>query len=316
MSEQEAPIIVDTVEKTPTETPAPTPVVDAASLPTIDEVMNETWARIKARFWSFTLLAAIPVISVLVIGLLLVILFILFPSLFSTLSVHTMSDLKFPFGVFIPLGIAGLAIIAVTVWSMLALYTQAISPVQIPIKQAFLENKSRFFPFIWLSLLLGIIICGSFVFFVIPAVIFSIFFVFWIFTFLVEGERGMAALLKSREYVRGNWWKTLGYMSILFVVSIVLSFILRLTEKVSVGLSGLLNLAYQIFFPMFTAVYLSVLFSKYQIAKKGVTITATKKDKWVYLGTGILGFLLMFGVLAGTVLFFRHNPTMLLMLLK
>jgi hypothetical protein len=164
--------------------------------------------------------------------------------------------------------------------------------------------------------LLGIIICGSFVFFVIPAVIFSIFFVFWIFTFLVEGERGMAALLKSREYVRGNWWKTLGYMSILFVVSIVLSFILRLTEKVSVGLSGLLNLAYQIFFPMFTAVYLSVLFSKYQIAKKGVTITATKKDKWVYLGTGILGFLLMFGVLAGTVLFFRHNPTMLLMLLK
>lgn len=73
----------------------------------------------------------------------------------------------------------------------------------------------RFWSYGWLTVLLGFVTLGGFVMFVIPGIIFWTWFAFAIYVFALEGERGMNALLRSREYVRNYWRQVFGRQIIL-----------------------------------------------------------------------------------------------------
>lgn len=61
-------------------------------------------------------------------------------------------------------------------------------------------------PFLWVSILTGLIILGGMILLIIPGLIFSIWYFFSIYVFGVDGVRGYAALQKSKDLVQGRFW--------------------------------------------------------------------------------------------------------------
>jgi hypothetical protein len=97
------------------------------------------------------------------------------------------------------------------------------------VKAAYAEAKRIFWPMVWVSILSGVIIFAGIIFFIIPGIIFSVWFIFASYVLLYEGTRGFAALKESKAMVKGKWWAVFGRVVVLilfsFIVGIGVSFV-------------------------------------------------------------------------------------------
>lgn len=78
------------------------------------------------------------------------------------------------------------------------------------------------------SLLLTIFMIGLTFLLVVPAVILGVFWAFAIYAVAIKDKRGMAALRYSKEVVQGRWWKVLGYLIVLGLLSGIISWLIGL----------------------------------------------------------------------------------------
>jgi len=70
-----------------------------------------------------------------------------------------------------------------------------------------LRSSSKSVPsFLWLGILTAFLVFGGFLFFVIPGILFTVWFWFAPFVFVAEGTRGSRALFRSKALVAGRWW--------------------------------------------------------------------------------------------------------------
>ncbi len=76
-------------------------------------------------------------------------------------------------------------------------------------KESFSITSHLIWPVIYTSLLVVLIVMGGTILFVIPGIIFSIWYGFTYYTILFEEKRGVAALSASKSLVSGRWWKIL-----------------------------------------------------------------------------------------------------------
>lgn len=66
----------------------------------------------------------------------------------------------------------------------------------------------KMIPLIWVSILTGLAVLGGTILFIIPGIIFAVWFAFATFLNILEGSRGVAALKQSKAMVSGLWWST------------------------------------------------------------------------------------------------------------
>jgi len=78
------------------------------------------------------------------------------------------------------------------------------------IKDALRAGRDRLWPFLWLIGLAWLLITGGFLLFAVPGVIYAIWFLPAQFIVVLEKDKGMKALLKSRLYMRGRFWGVFG----------------------------------------------------------------------------------------------------------
>ncbi|MEI6058050.1 MAG: hypothetical protein WCQ60_03725 [bacterium] len=64
-------------------------------------------------------------------------------------------------------------------------------------------------PYLFVLLLTGIIVLGGSILLIIPGIVVNIYLAFVVFAFLIEGKRGIDALIQSAWYVRGLWFDIL-----------------------------------------------------------------------------------------------------------
>lgn len=74
--------------------------------------------------------------------------------------------------------------------------------------------RPRTWGMVGLSVLVGITTLAGFIFFIFPGIILSIWFSQAEYIYAINGIGGTKAMGLSREYVRGRWWKTFGYLLI------------------------------------------------------------------------------------------------------
>jgi len=140
------------------------------------------------------------------------------------------------------------------------LYAIVIDP-PIQMGEAYKKGLAIFFPYAWISILVGVITFVGFILFFIPGVIFSIWFSFAFFTLVVENKRGFAALAASREYVRGYWWPIFWRSLFLMLVLLVaiaalglLSMFLRFVPSIEIVVSNVGGVLLSLLFtPLFVA---------------------------------------------------------------
>lgn len=152
------------------------------------------------------------------------------------------------------------------------------------LRRALVEGKRLLWPYIWVTTLLAIILGGGFLLAVVPGIIFSVWFFFAPFILFAEGTGGMDAVLKSREYVRGNWFDVFVRLLIVW------------------GLSGLMGLVpvvgpvLSILLAPFVLLVQALIYRDLRRVKGDVPYPCGSRDKAIWLGIGILGYVVVLGM--------------------
>jgi len=166
------------------------------------------------------------------------------------------------------------------VWGMAAL-TFAVVDQALGMRAALEKGGRKIWAFAWVFSLTGYVVTGGFLLFVLPGVIFSVWFFLAQIVLVAEDERGMRALLKSKAYMRGRFFDVLLRLVLVWSVSAVLGMVPIF--------GAILSLLFVPFVLIFSWLIYDDLRPKQAVAP--FTCTAGEKTTWLLIGT--LGYLVV-----------------------
>lgn len=187
----------------------PVYTIDSAnySLISIKKLFSESWKIYKSKFKTFFGVLIVPMlISILSI--------IFFAGAFISVFMASPSTSKAGASsfIFFILGIAFfIFMMVIQIWSQIAvLCVIKDNQEKISIKEAYRRSKSKILSLLVVSSWVCLAMFGGFILFIIPGVIFYVWFAFSSFVLICEDIKGRKALSKSKEYVKGRWSKVFG----------------------------------------------------------------------------------------------------------
>lgn len=191
-------------------------------LPGIGNLLSRSWQIYKERFWVFLGIIILPLVAWLPL---------IFLPIESKLFVYQLSKeavllpwvLRFlifvlPFFTLIFFLIA----VLLSLWSGVALLYAIIERQQkIGIKESYAKGWHKIISYFWISLLVGLITVVGFLLFIIPGIIFAIWFSLATYVLVTENLTGMKALSRSKQLVKGNWWKVFWRLTVIVIISFI-----------------------------------------------------------------------------------------------
>jgi len=175
-------------------------IVVLATLPSPIELVKKSWEFYKEHFTLLVGTFLLPAVLT---------------ALFSFFSEDTYSA-----GASFFIFPGALLLIVVQMIAMVALLHVVVSEGKgITIQDAYKKGLESFFSYLWIAVLSGIIMAVGFLLFIVPGIIFAVWFSFSFFVFVAEDKRGWSALKQSREYVKGAWFAIAGRFLFLVLVS-------------------------------------------------------------------------------------------------
>lgn len=216
--------------------------ISTKNFPSAGELFEKSWNLYKAHLGTFLKIAGVPIV--------LDVIFIIVLLYYSIVHGLTLQEIIATAAWPVLLLVMAVSLIAYVfrLWSQAALIYAVKSEGNIKVKEAYRRSFSKVAAFIWIAFLSSLIIFGGFMFFIVPGLIFAVWFSMVYFVIIDENLRGTDALLRSREYIRGNFFKVAGLLLGLFlyllVILIVLSVLGIVLAAVVTGLlvsSGLVD---------------------------------------------------------------------------
>ena len=267
-----------------TSAPAPNSNQPAVSLKKPTELLSEAWKLYKARWKTLLGIVAIPMLIILAVIILGV---TLTENLKNAMLSGNLGDSLFNSILSLILLFIFIAVIIAQIWSQVALIYAIKNNGDIGIKESYQKSKSKIKSFFWVSILVGFITMGGFIFFAVPGFIFAVWFAFATFIVITENLKGMDAILKSREYVRGHWWSVLWRFLFMYIVlfgvmiaaSIVLMLVPFLGNLVSIALTPLIM------------VYMFLIYDNLRKIKGNFEFQPSAKARRSFIAVGVLGVL-------------------------
>lgn len=278
---------------------APAPLRTGDKLPNIFELIVEAFEILKERIWPILATYFLPVGVYLLAFFFLGIIF----SIFFGMNLVSMMA-KSGGGLSLPAMLPGSLIVFFTVFLaviLFCLFFQIVSSValikiissdeKITVKHAYNFGWKNLFHYWWVMIIVGFVVLGGTLFFIVPGIIFSVWFIFSQFVFVTEGERGMKALLKSKEYVKGYFGPVVGRMLVwwLLMVGVMMVFMLLRTYLGSVG--SLIQSLASLFVSLLSLPLLFVIFKNLRLVKGEVKPETKSGQKVIFWAFGVFGFL-------------------------
>lgn len=186
----------------------------------LGELFNKTFQIYKKRIWVFLGIAVIPVLVYL-----LFIPFFLLPLFFNLSFIAFYKSLGL---ILLPVTLSimvilGIIAFVVNLWGSVALlYAIKEREQEIGIKESFAKAWHKIFSYFWVSILTGLIAMAGFLLFIIPGIIFSIWFSLAAYVLVSEDLKGMKALRRSKQLIKGYWFKVFWRFIVLgFLITII-----------------------------------------------------------------------------------------------
>ena len=292
-----------------------------APLPEVSELIKKSWSFYKQNYKKFLLLS-VPLVCLAVVGSIIGLLL-------------QMSNLPNSVGyILVMVGI--LLSLAVPIFSIvfpIVLIKNIKDAEENSLFDAITLYKSSFkilLPLVWVGILFTLISLGGSILFLIPGIALAGYLGYYHYTVVLDGKRGLEALLASFYYVRGNWWGIFGRLFLLGLVVGGVALILLLIMVVAFMLlkggfsvenlrtliviseapggitSGLLNiitaiLQYSILYPIFT-LFSYFIFKELKTSKTLPDEQGQKKARSWLKAFAILGAFVIPLILASIVL--------------
>lgn len=233
------------------------PPLQSVSTPIITpglDILKESWEIFK-KIWKklLGLMVVIPLLSSLIGAAILAVIFLIFllasfaiggPAVAAATTVSdTLEMISSTVGVLslsgavgnilsIILGIIGVITLIVFVFIPIVVgYYSVIFVLRDPeltAWSAFKKGLKFFWRYLWIIILMTVITLIGYLLFIIPGIIFSIWFTFAMYVLLIENIGGTKALGRSRQLVKGFWWTVFARLLLVAIFSMIISFILNL----------------------------------------------------------------------------------------
>jgi hypothetical protein len=92
------------------------------------------------------------------------------------------------------------------------------------VKEAFNQGvKKYFWKYFGFVFVVGFFLTLLFLLLVIPGIIFMVYWIFGVYVLIAEKKGIMDSLRRSREIVKGNWWRVFGFFLLIIVIAGVVS---------------------------------------------------------------------------------------------
>ncbi|HEX5772811.1 MAG TPA: hypothetical protein VFY07_00700 [Geomobilimonas sp.] len=160
-------------------------------------------------------------------------------------------------------------------------FLYGVADDQLGLRDALARGHGIVLPLMWVGCLTGFVIGGGFMLFVLPGIIFMVWFFFAQFILVDEDVHGMDALLKSREYVRGEWFNVALRLLPVWVASVLIGMIPLVGPILGV-----------IFFP-FAMIYHYLLYRDLRGMKGEVLFSCGTADKLAWPGVALAGYVIV-----------------------
>jgi len=196
------------------------------SLSGLGELLKQAFQIYKKRIGVLLVISVIPFFTSLIfVPLLLIPLFFSLPFI---AFYKSLGLLLIPLILLIV--VLGIIMVIVNLWAGASLlYAIKGRDQEIGIRESFAMAWPKILSYWWISILNGIIVMLGFLLLIVPGIIFSIWFSFSFYVLVSEDRKGMKALLRSKELVKGYWWKVFWRFFMLniivFLVAYIVSFI-------------------------------------------------------------------------------------------
>lgn len=162
--------------------------------------------------------------------------------------------------------------------------------------EAYKRAWRRVGSFIWIVFLLYLIIIpGGYFLFLVPGILFTVWFSFGPFVLAREGETGMNAIIKSKEYVRGHFGGVFVRFLVIWALSIAIWIVQQVFNLAAMAIPVvpvLASVALSLVFTPFSMIFVYLVYRDLRDLKGEVAYSATGGAKAKWLGLGILGWLL------------------------
>lgn len=278
------------------------------SLPGVGDLLSQSWSIFANNAGTFIGIIILPFIAQIIAGA--VLFFVLLGGLFlgglrSLASPSSIVSKTTSVSSLILLIIVGLAIVLINILSQAALVYAAVHRERkITLGEAYGFAFEKLPSYLWVAVLSTVIIGGGMFLFVVPGILFAVWFMLAVFVVMGEDARGMSALFKSREYMKGNGiavvWRILAVAIILGVAFVAiylgLSFISKAVDfwviKLIAGL--ILFFAPIILQPIATAliaIFTALIYDHLRVGRASASYAPSAKQKAIFLGIGILGWI-------------------------
>lgn len=243
------------------------------SLPSIQELFSESWLAFKHTALRVFLLYIITfgVSFAIIIGLLII--------GGSTLLAGGALQ-NFDWTQMIPLLFGGgfvLAIVAIVAFIIVGTFMQVGLVLSIynyknmpTFGEIYKKNFKLIIPLLLLGIVTGFLILGSFFLFILPAIVFSLFFTFAPAALVTKNLSFLQALRRSIYLVKHNFWEVIARLVIWTAITIIATMVLSYAENAGseslAAIAAILNFFLSIFLSWFGAVYGIILYKQVDAA--------------------------------------------------
>ena len=265
----------------------------------VGELFKKTWRIYKENFWTLIKVTFIPLFLLFLIYFLIITTLYLLPFSLKWIIFHFFSTILLSF---------------IFYWLIASLiFVIKDREERIDFKKGLKLGAKKIISLFWIFFLSFIINSAGMIFFIIPGIILWVWFFLASYVLIYEDKRGMAALLRSKDLVSGNWWGVFWRIIIIFGInfitsswSLILFFISKSFFQFSFVvffISILGGFIEMLFFSPFNTIYFALIYENLSLIKKTeLEITLKRKLKYLLptiLATIIIGIIgcAIFGIL-------------------
>ncbi len=171
-------------------------------------------------------------------------------------------------------------------WITASMFSHICNPT-LSVLAALGQGRRQFWKFTGLLLLLGLIVAGGSLAFIVPGFVFLIWFFFCQYILADEGIGGLQALQRSRQLVRGHGWQVCGRFLLLLLVALAVSV---LSNRLPV-IGAPLNFAFSLLLTPFSLLYYYLLYQ--DLKRCQPKAKPTPQGLGLPLTTAIVGWMLI-----------------------
>ncbi|MFA5831247.1 MAG: hypothetical protein WC878_05450 [Candidatus Paceibacterota bacterium] len=189
----------------------------------------------------------------------------------------------------------------ISIWGQIALMYAVKEPAlpkegghHLGVARAFNLAWHKIGSYWWIAVLTGFLTVGGFLLLIVPGFLFAMWFSMAYFVLVAENEKGMNALLKSREYVKGKVWGVfwrffvLGFSFLLFFIPVGILFG-GLPDPWN---GAIVQNVVSFFVTPFSVAYLFLMYRNLVEMRGEFVFAPEKKTKRIFISIGTLGIVL------------------------